>query len=441
VFTHEYGHDLGLPDEYDTAVSGDNPVSWWTLMAQSRVSAAEDQGIGTRAADLGAWDKLQLGWLDYEVVPAGQNRTLDLGPHEYNSAKAQGLVVVLPDKSVAHDVGAPAAGSKQWWSGEGDNYNATLTREVAIPAGAGAQLSFQARWNIEDCETTPCDYAYVEVDDGNGFKPIAGNITKPAEGNAIDGYQETYVPATFDLSAYAGKTVQLRLRYTTDAAARGTNRSKPSGLFADELKVTSGSTTVFTDGAENGNNGWTPVGFSAVGSSFTTVHDNFYIASNRTYASYDKYLQTGPYHFGFPNRPDWVEHFPYQNGLLVSYWDTSQSNNNTSAHPGAGLILPIDANPRLRYNLDGQPWRGRIQTYDAPFGLEKSDSFTLHENGKAGYIRGQAAVPVFNDMKEYWDAGLPRIGVKVPHVGVTLRVTKQSGTSMTVRVAKANTGT
>ena len=59
-------------------------------------SGTGEAAIGTRAADLGAWDKLQLGWLDYEVVPAGTTRALDLGPHEYNSAKAQGVVVPLP---------------------------------------------------------------------------------------------------------------------------------------------------------------------------------------------------------------------------------------------------------------------------------------------------------------------------------------------------------
>ena len=36
-------------------------------MAQSRLGAKNDQGIGERGGDLGAWNKLQLGWLDYEV--------------------------------------------------------------------------------------------------------------------------------------------------------------------------------------------------------------------------------------------------------------------------------------------------------------------------------------------------------------------------------------
>ena len=102
VFAHEYAHDLGLPDLYDTS-GGDDAVAWWSLMAQSRASAKNDVGIGTRPADLGAWDKLQLGWFDYEIALAGDKRTYALGPHEYNSKKAQGLVVVLPKKQVTTD--------------------------------------------------------------------------------------------------------------------------------------------------------------------------------------------------------------------------------------------------------------------------------------------------------------------------------------------------
>ena len=106
VFTHEYGHDLGLPDHYDTA-GGSNGVEFWNLMAQSRLNG-EGEPLGTRAGDLSAWDKLQLGWLDYDTVRTGQERTLDLGPHEYNSAKAQAILAVLPKKEVVTQYGAPA---------------------------------------------------------------------------------------------------------------------------------------------------------------------------------------------------------------------------------------------------------------------------------------------------------------------------------------------
>ena len=297
VFAHEYAHDLGLPDEYDTAAATgtqENAVNWWSIMAQSRVSAAGEPGLGTRAADFGAWDKLQLGWLDYEVVPAGQTKALDLGPHEYNSAKAQGVVMPLPKKVVTTQLGAPHGGSNQWWSGQGDERESTLTRSVTLPAGS-ATLSFWARWNIEDCGPDPCDYAYVEVDDGSGFKPIAGSITNAAEGNGIDGYHPDWTQATFDLSAFAGKTVSLRIRYTTDPAQQGTDTTKPAGIFADDFTLTAGGSTVFTDGAESGNNGWTPDKFEIVGASKSVAYDNYYVASNRQYVSYDQYLKTGPY--------------------------------------------------------------------------------------------------------------------------------------------------
>ena len=72
VFFHEFGHDLGLPDDYNSINGGDNNNEHWTLMAQSRLGAKGEQFIGDRAGDLGAWNKLQLGWLDYETLVAGK---------------------------------------------------------------------------------------------------------------------------------------------------------------------------------------------------------------------------------------------------------------------------------------------------------------------------------------------------------------------------------
>lgn len=431
VFAHEYGHDLGLPDHYDTS-GGDNGVEYWTLMAQSRLNA-KGEPLGTRPGDLSAWDKLQLGWLDYEIVPAGTTRTLELGPHEYNSRKPQGVVVPLPDKQVVNQLVPPASGAKSWWSGKGNDLDASLSREVTLPAGTPATLSFQANWDIEDCGADPCDYAYVEVKDGSGdWTPIPTSIGNGAdEGYGIDGTSKgDWVAATADLSAYAGKTVGLRFHFVTDPAVGGI------GFFADDVAVTAGDQTLFTDGAESGDGGWTADGFTAVGSSVTTTAANYYIASNRSYVSYDRYLKTGPYNFGFlPDQPNRVEHFPYQEGLLVSYWDTSQVDNNTSEHPGEGLILPIDAHPRPIYRIDGKPWRSRVQVYDATFGLQRPDSFTLHWKGQPSYVRGQGAQPVFDDTRSYYDPAIPLTGVKVRDAGVRITVQQQRGTSMRIRIA------
>jgi len=433
VFAHEYGHDLGLPDLYDTA-GGENSVNFWSMMAQSRQHGPDDVGIGTRGTDLGAWEKLVLGWLDYEVVLPSQDRRLKLGPHEYNSRKAQAAVVVLPKKEVTSELIAPAAGERSWWSGTGHDMSSTMSRQVTVPQGS-PQLQMQVNYDIE----TGYDYAYVEVDDGSGWAAIPGSITRSDETvtNAIDGTSDGWVPATFGLSAYAGQEIGLRLRYATDAAVAGNDADRPDGLFADQITLVHSGGEVFTSGAETSPEGWTLDGFSSVGATITEEFDNYYVASHRDYVSFDRYLKSGPYNFGFsPQRPDWVEFFPYQDGLLVSYWDTSYSDNNTSQHPGEGMILPIDANPRPIVRLDGQFWRPRVAGYDAPFSKEKSDSFTLHYNSRPSYIRGQGPQPTFDDRNRYWYPETPTAGVKVPEHGVKIKVLRTRGTSMDIRVTE-----
>ncbi|ANZ38834.1 protease [Lentzea guizhouensis] len=431
VFAHEFGHDLGLPDHYDTN-GGTNGVNWWSIMGQNRVNAP-GEATGERANEFSAWDKLQLGWLDYEIAVAGQERTFQLGPHEYNTAKAQGLVVVLPDISKSFDYGAPFAGGKMWWSEKGNDLDHSMTAPLDLRGKTTASLSLKARYDIE----ADYDYLYVEAsnEDGswtqldgtaNGAPFVRDSGDAPAISGSSGGQ---WVDVTVPLDAYAGKNTKLRLAYRTDGALA------PQGFFADEITVVADGTPVLTDGGETAGT-WTTRGFRTTEGKETKAFDQFYIASNRTYESYGQYNRTGPYRYSFQDKPDLVEHFPYQDGLLVSLWNTSYLDNNVSEHPGEGLILPIDANPAPLYNLEGQRWSPTIGGYDAPFSLQKSDSFTLHVNGKASYVRGAAAQPVFDDTKQYWFAEQPNAGVKLPAVGVGLRVTKQSGTSMTVKLFK-----
>ncbi len=67
VFVHEYAHDLGLPDLYDTQ-GGENGTGFWTLMSSGSWLGDGNGAIGTTPNHMGPWEKFQLGWLDYEVA-------------------------------------------------------------------------------------------------------------------------------------------------------------------------------------------------------------------------------------------------------------------------------------------------------------------------------------------------------------------------------------
>ncbi len=434
VFYHEYGHDLDLPDDYNVINGGDNNNEHWTLMAQSRLGAATDGGIGERGGDIGAWNKLMLGWLDYEVVGYNQHKTIQLGPQEYNSNLPQAAIVILPQKEVVSDVGAPASGAFQWYSGHSEDTIFELSRSVTVPTD-NPTLTFKTRYDME----VDWDYAFVAV---NGT-PIVGTIDGVPTTLTTNEYGATvgwdfaaadWVDGSFDLSDYAGQTVDLSFVYVTDAAVAGNFADLPDGVFLDDIAVGS----AFSDGAEGGPNGWEtspPGGWEIVGSQASALFSHYYIAGYRSYVSYDRYLETGPYFFGYnPEFPDKVDHYSYQEGLLISYWDLSYEDNDTFEHPGSGRNLYIDAHPAPMYVAPGVPWRARIQVYDAPFGTRTTDQVTLHFGGNPVTFGGLAGNPVFLDTDTYWYAELPNHGVKLPGYGVRIEVLNDSAGRLKLKV-------
>ncbi|MFF5012506.1 immune inhibitor A domain-containing protein [Streptomyces sp. NPDC001165] len=439
VFAHEYGHDLGLPDHYDTTGNGDNSTGFWTLMSSGSWLGRGKDTIGDLPGDFSAWDKLQLGWLNYDTAKAGKQSTHKLGVAEYNTWDKQALVVNLPEKAVTTTLVTPAQGATQWWSGSGDNLKNTLTRSVDLTGKSSAALSLDGWYDIE----ANYDYLYAEVstDGGANWTALDGTvdgqaIPRDASGApALTGTVDAYKKLSYSLDAYAGKKIDVRFRYQTDGGVA------QKGFAADEITLTADGATVFSDNAESVDAGWTANGFSRVGASFTKDYAQYYIAENRQYVSYDKTLKVGPYNFGFSNtKPSWVEHYPYQNGLLIWKWDTSQADNNTSVHPGAGLVLPVDSHPKALKWSDGTLLRNRIQAYDSPFSLYRTDGITLHNAGVELKIPSSKGVSFFNDhTSTYYDAATPTAGVKITDTNTKIKIAKEAkdGSTILLKVGPA----
>jgi len=433
VFAHEFGHDLDLPDLYDTN-GGDNSTGFWTLMSSGSYGSDGKVDIGSKPVHMGAWEKLQLGWLKYEVARAGKKSEHKLGPATYNTRQAQGLVTVLPDTVVG-----PYAGSAFYYSGSGALLDTTMLRTVTLPSNAPT-LSAQVQYDIEE----DWDYAYVIVVDNGTAHIVPTNLSRTTNPNDQNfGYGITgstsfeWVTLTADLSAFAGKTVQVGFWYWTDPFTNGL------GLLVDDIQITG----QMRDGAEVA----VPWVYSPPAGGFRVVQGdlgsffNAYIAEFRPYEGYDKGLRTGPYLFGDLNSPDlqeWVTHFPYQDGLLISYWDTRYGDNNTTTHAGGGLILPVDAHPEPLLRDGGVPWAARYQSFDSTFGLDRTDRLTLRRLGVDYVYRPQPGESVFDDRLQYWRPEAPLAGVRNPNTGTQIRVKSVSGNGslMEVEVKPAKHG-
>ena len=433
VFAHEFGHDLGLPDFYDTA-GGENGSAFWTLMSSGSWLGHGDGSIGTTPGLMGPEEKLYLGWLDYTTVAAGQSGSYTLSPSQDAASKGyQAVKVDLPNSSRTDEYVTPTEGVKAWWSGRGDDLKNTLTRSVR--AGSSVTVSADLWYDIE----ANYDYLYAEYSSNGGAtwtqvgQPLTGSGTKWSSKRWSYRPADSTTPTLF------------QFRYATDG---GVNEA---GAFLDRISVSVDQATDVIDGAENGDNGWTVKGWKASTGTEVTDAERYYLLENRQYVGYDDTLRTGPYQFSYPyTAPDKVQHFPFQNGMLVWMVDQGYADNNVATHPGAGYAMVVDARPNTLTYPDGTSPSNRREPFDAIFGLETLDGVCL-EKEVATTVKGVTTYPTvkacnseasrrpmatFDDtIKDaYYSVDAPQNSVKVAGVGVKATVTAGTTGALTVSV-------
>ncbi|MER5866606.1 immune inhibitor A domain-containing protein [Kitasatospora sp. NPDC002040] len=443
LFSHEYGHNLGLPDLYPTS-GGDNSVSFWSLMSSASYLGRGKNTTGEYPGDLDAWSKLQFGWLNYDEAQAATRSSHALGVSGYNTDQAQAVLVHLPPTTKTTTLADPFQGASQWYSGTGDSIDNSLTRTVDLTGRTGSAAISAATWyDIEQ------DYDFLSVeasaDNGKTWKALGGTVDGAPIGNTtantpgLSGTSNAWRQLNIPLDAYLGQTVQLRFHVTSD------NNTHGKGVLIDAVKITAGGATLLEDGAENGNQGWVLNGFTPLkGKDSVKEHPRAYLVENRRYVGYGAYLQTGPYNFGYSGvegKAGVIDNYPYQEGVLIWLWDTSYLDNNTKDHLGGGLILPIDSRPQAMKFKGGVLVNGRAQSHDATFSRNPTSAFTLHSAGVATKYPAKPGIPVFNDRTGvYSDPAIPQLGVAVPNTNTKIEVVRetQGGKLTTIKVGPAS---
>jgi immune inhibitor A len=150
----------------------------------------------------------------------------------------------------------PHSGKFGFWSNKGDESDMTLTQTFDF-SKQNSKLTLEY-WTWYDLETD-YDYAYLEYsEDGSSWTimPTVSCTSENKSGNSYgcgwNGKSGGWKKESVDLSFLAGKKVQLRFEYITDAAVNG------EGMILDDISIP--EINYKTD-FETDNGGWEPAGF------------------------------------------------------------------------------------------------------------------------------------------------------------------------------------
>lgn len=418
VVVHEFGHDLGVPDEYDTANGQfSSPVGNWSVMS-SGSWVGSPAGTSPVSFSPYARDFFQTkyggNWINQEVIDYANlgEQVSNLVAATNHEAGTNQIKVELP--LIPVPFAQPYSGDYQFYSNDGDMKSNSVSFDVTLPADA-ATLSMKAHWDIEE----DWDYLYVRA---NG-EPLAGNHTKASNQhhanvtNFITGKSADiagsegdlgWVDLTFDLAAYAGTDVTLTINYITDQSVGG------YGFVADDLVVATDSETVFSHGAEE-TTGFTLDGFSRIGATRDGAPHHYYIQL-RDNTDTDALLPSVNNH----------------KGVLLWYNDTGIANNRVNAHPGRVFTGVVDADPTPIKSASGILYNTSTQINDAAFRLEDHPATERDTN--------TTAVATFDDRNDYSMPAQPESGIALPFVGMKMTVDSISSDYGTASLTLTNSG-
>ncbi|MBM6616566.1 immune inhibitor A domain-containing protein [Bacillus suaedaesalsae] len=416
VMAHEFGHDLGLPDEYDTQYTGaGEAVAYWSIMSAGSwaggLPGAQPTGFSPYMKEMlqasagGNW----LTGTEISLDDVSSNGTEVLLDEASTKGTNNDVVkVTLPDKETT--INTPFSGQFEYFSGSDNNLDNSLVTTLDLTNATSAELTFKAWYDIE----VDWDYASVQV---NG-ETVKGNLTTETDphdqnpGHGITGSSNgQWVDASFDLSAYAGQEVELSINYWTDVAAIN------PGLYVDDVTVTVDGNQVLFDDAE-GTSAFVLEGFEKSTGIVTSEH--YYLLEWRSHNGVDE---------GLANIRRGASLMQYNKGLVVWYVDKKYSDNWTGNHPGEGFVGVVDADQKGNFWSDRSVGSSRYQVHDAAFSLQKSEKMFLDYTDLLGITmkdNSTAQNTLFDDSANYLNPSLPDAGRNVPNYGLKFRVTGES---------------
>ncbi len=455
VLAHEFGHDLGLPDEYDVHSTSDqyskpgSTVGNWSMMASG---SWVGKIAGTNPSGYSPFAKLMLqnkyggNWVQSSEINANEltasGTTLKLHQAATKGQFNDLVKVNLPEQTVQNFTPL----NKQAYTA-GSNSFGYMTNAISLTRSANPKVTLDV--NMAKAMRNGWGFRIGVFDYTVGqtvFIAPEQNDNISVFGEKITDTNSTWQKVTYDLSAFKNSpAVTFIFQNYSLNTARG-------HVAFDNVQLEDGDVAFPLVTSENDNN-LTNIRSTEL-SDGTIKFSPYYLLEWRQHAGVDAGLSAEG----------------YEEGLLVWYADPSYManfgdiptvDNGTGNHPGEGWLGVVDAdrNPitvtTSNYDKNGQwlgdsrndPLSSNFQIKDAPFNnlVQKGSVNTRRRDNADGsfsitnwsdyFITGN---PKFIDWDDYSNYIRPATGWKLPKHGIIIDVVEQSEdqSTATIKVSK-----